>query len=92
MYVTLHLQIVANSKKNEIVGKVDDRLKVKIKAPAMEGKANRELVKFLSKEFSIPKSEIEIVRGQTSKFKQVRLLSSQALETFLAKLQSSDAE
>ena len=66
----IHLFIKAqpNSSKNKIAGIYGDSLKVNIKAPAVEGAANKELIKFLSKEFKVPKSEIEI-KGETSKRK-----------------------
>ncbi len=62
---------------------VDNRLKVKIQAPAIEGKTNKELIKFLSEKISIPKSEIEIVSGENSKFKKVKLLSNESLKKLL---------
>jgi len=66
----IHLFIKAqpNSSKNKIAGIYGDSLKVNIKAPAVEGAANKELIKFLSKVFKVPKSEIEI-KGETSKRK-----------------------
>lgn len=86
MYTTLLLQIVPNARKSEILGMVDHRLKIKISAPAIEGKANQELIRFLAKEFSIPKRDIEIVSGESSKFKKVRVLTNQALTQRLAEL------
>ncbi len=71
------------SGKNEITGVFDDALKIKIKAPAVEGAANKELVKFLSKSFKIPKSEIRFVAGETSKRKRIRLPKSQKLLEWL---------
>jgi uncharacterized protein (TIGR00251 family) len=66
----IHLQIKAqpNSSKNKIAGLYGDSLKVNIKAPAVEGAANKELIKFISKEFKVPKSDISI-KGETSKNK-----------------------
>jgi len=46
---------------------------IAVKAPPTEGKANRELINFLSKEFSVAKSLIEIVRGQGSRVKHVKI-------------------
>ena len=42
----LHIKAVPNSSKNEICGLFDNALKVKIKAPAVENKANEELIKY----------------------------------------------
>jgi uncharacterized protein (TIGR00251 family) len=46
--------------------------KVNIKAAAVEGAANKELIKFISKEFKVSKSDI-IIKGETSKKKQLIL-------------------
>lgn len=67
--IKLRLKIVPNSSKNEICGEIGDALKVKIKAPAIDNKANEELVKFLSKLLNVSKSSIELKSGSTSKIK-----------------------
>lgn len=64
----VHIKISPNASKNEII-KSEDCVKVKITAQPVENKANKALVEFLSKEFKIPKTSIEIVKGQTSKEK-----------------------
>lgn len=51
----------------------DDRQKVKIAAPPEDGKANEELVRFVAKSFSIPKSKVQIIRGESSKLKDLYL-------------------
>jgi hypothetical protein len=66
--IYLSVKAQPNSSKNKIAGLYAESLKVNIKAPAVEGAANKELIKFVSKEFKIPKSEIEI-KGETSKRK-----------------------
>jgi len=81
--VIINIKAQPNSSKNKIAGIYDeDKLKINIKAPAVEGAANKELIKFLSKEFKIPKSEIAI-KGETSKRKQVILPMNEKLELFL---------
>lgn len=66
----LQLKISPNASKNEII-KTDDGIKIKITAQPVEGKANKALVEFLSKELKIPKTSIEVVKGSTSKLKSV---------------------
>lgn len=63
-------KIVPNSSKNEII-KTDDIIKIKITAQPVDGKANKALIEFLSKQFKIPKTSIEILRGETSKEKTI---------------------
>ncbi|ANF23330.1 DUF167 domain-containing protein [Thermococcus piezophilus] len=68
--VVILLYVQPKAKKNEIEG-VDEwrgRLKVKIKAPPVEGKANKEAVKFFSKLLG---AEVEIIRGETSREKDL---------------------
>jgi len=66
----IHIFIKAqpNSSKNKIAGIYGDSLKINIKAPAVEGAANKELIKFLSKYFRIAKSDVTL-KGETSKRK-----------------------
>jgi len=64
----LTLKIVPNSSKNAIVIE-EGFIKIKITAQPIENKANKALVEFLSKELKVPKTAIEIVKGDTSKDK-----------------------
>ncbi len=66
----MNLRISPNASKNEVLI-ADGVLKVKITAQPVDGKANKALVVFLSKNFKIPKSLFEIIRGETSKDKTV---------------------
>ena len=68
--IIVRLKIVPNSSKNEIILE-DEFIKVKITAQPIENKANKALVEFLSKQFKIPKSCIEILKGDTSKEKTI---------------------
>lgn len=67
--IILKIKAVPNSSKNEICGVFDNFLKVKIKAPAVENKANEELIKYFSKLLKIPKSSVVLKSGETSKLK-----------------------
>ncbi len=74
----LALHIVPKSAKNQIIGWVDGpngsrALKVKIAAPPEDGKANAELIKFLAKQLDIQKQVLEIVGGETSRHKRLKI-------------------
>lgn len=78
------LHIIPKASKNQIVGWVDDgkggrALKVKIAALAEGGKANAELIKFLSKQWDIPKSALEISGGKTSRHKRLKIQGNTTL-------------
>ncbi len=64
----IKLKISPNASKNEIINK-DGEIKVKVTAQPIENKANKTLIEFLSKSLKIAKSNIEIVKGETSKEK-----------------------
>ena len=65
----IQLRISPNASKNEIIKNEDGTVKIKITAQPVEGKANKALIEFLSKEFKIPKTSMEIVKGDSSKDK-----------------------
>jgi uncharacterized protein (TIGR00251 family) len=71
--VVFDVRVIPRSSKSEIVGSLDGALKVKLKSPPIDGAANEELIKLLSKRFSVPRSAVEIVSGHTSKTKRLRL-------------------
>ena len=60
---------------------------MKIKAPQVDGKANKELINFISEIFVLPKSHIEILSGETSKHKKVKVMGEEKkLKMVLEKL------
>lgn len=61
------------AKKDVALGVVDGRLKLKLKAPAVDNKANAALVLFLSKLMGLPRSALEISAGQTGRKKTIRV-------------------
>jgi len=78
------LKAQPGASKSEFAGLYGESMKVRIKAAAVEGAANKELIKFLSKSFKIPKSEIIIKSGQNSKIKQLLLPQSPKLLEWIA--------
>ena len=70
--VSIRIKAQPAASKNEfceIYG--EDAIKIRIKAPAVEGAANKELIKFLAKSFKVSKSDILFKTGQNSKIKIV---------------------
>ena len=67
------VRVVPRASRSEIVGMVDGVLKVRIAAPPVDGAANAELVRVLAKALQVSRSSIEIVAGETSKMKRVRI-------------------
>ena len=71
--ILIKVKIVPGSPKNKIVGIYNNALKISITAPPVEGKANKKCIAYLAKYFDIAKSKIEIISGQTSKNKLIKI-------------------
>ncbi|MBP8267071.1 MAG: YggU family protein [Zoogloea sp.] len=69
--LTLHIQ--PGAKKTEIAGLHGDALKIRLAAPPVDGKANAALIAFLAKACGMSKSSVELVSGDTSRSKRVRV-------------------
>jgi uncharacterized protein len=70
---TLRFHIVPNAKSDTVVGQHGDAIKIKLRAPALGGKANAALRRFLAQELKIPERAIVIERGHKSRDKLVRI-------------------
>lgn len=71
--VRLAVQITPNAKKTEVIGILDDALKLKLQAQPIEGKANDALVRYLAETLSVPRGAVTITHGHTSKRKLVEV-------------------
>ncbi|WP_408096298.1 DUF167 domain-containing protein [Peredibacter sp. HCB2-198] len=66
---TLSLYIQPGASRSEISGLHGDRLKVKIKAPPVDGEANAALIKFMAETLGIAKKNVHLIHGETSRQK-----------------------
>jgi uncharacterized protein (TIGR00251 family) len=73
--VVLALHVQPGAKRSEFAGTHGDALKIKLAAPAVDGKANAELIRFLADAFGVPKRHVVLVRGETSRAKVVRVIA-----------------
>ena len=71
--VILSVKVHPNAGKDSIEGIREDHLSIKLCSPPLDGKANKALVKFISKKIKIPQSAIEIIQGDKSRIKVLRL-------------------
>jgi uncharacterized protein (TIGR00251 family) len=69
----LRVKVKPNSRIDAIEKEVDGSFKVRIKEQPVEGKANKYLVSFLSKVIGVPKSYIEVAKGETNAFKTLHI-------------------
>jgi uncharacterized protein (TIGR00251 family) len=85
--IRLRIKAQPGAGRSEIVGIYgEEALKVRIAAAAVEGAANRELVRFLSKYFRIPKSEIRFRSGETAKIKVLEFPETERFRQFMDEL------
>lgn len=70
---TLELKTIPNAPRDEIAGWLGDALKVKVHAPALEGRANDALLEFLADKFGVHRRAVTLVRGDKSRHKVVRI-------------------
>lgn len=70
----IQIKVSPGSKQNKLQGFEGDFLKIKLTAPAFGGQANDRLLGFLSDSLSLPKSGISIIRGERSRYKQVKIV------------------
>ena len=80
---SLHVQ--PGAKKTEIAGLHGEALKIRLAAPPVDGKANACLIAFLAKQLEVPRSQVELVSGDTSRQKRLRVsgASAEAVSRFL---------
>ncbi|MCX7079327.1 MAG: DUF167 family protein, partial [Pseudomonas sp.] len=72
-----HLQPAARS--DEFAGLHGERLKIRLTAPPVEGKANAYLMAFLAKAFGVSKSQVSLISGELNRQKRVRVNSPKKL-------------
>jgi|GEM_PF-331029 len=71
--VLVSVRAVPNAPKNQVVGIQGDTVKIRLKAPPVDGKANEVLVRFLSEILLISRKQIHLAAGSTSRNKSIRI-------------------
>jgi uncharacterized protein len=69
----LKLHVQPGARRTQAAGRHGDALKIRLAAPPVEGKANLALRRFLADAFGVPLRDVELVRGETSRDKVVRI-------------------
>lgn len=75
----LQVQVRASAKSDTIAGVINNRLKIRLTAPPIDGRANDRLVAYLADLFNVPQRHVVLERGASSKLKQLRIRSPQKL-------------
>lgn len=84
--VYLSLKVQPRASRNEIGEALGNELKVKIAAPPVDSAANEALIRFLADVLGCPRRSVQLVRGQTSRHKQILIhgLTQAEIESKLA--------
>lgn len=83
--IILNIHVIPNASKTQISGIYNGFLKIKVNAVPEDGKANRELTKFLCEIFNIKKSDLILIKGARRKDKQI-LIKNQNQEKLKNKI------
>jgi len=70
---TLRIHVVPNAKVNDVAGEYGDAIKIKLRAPAVDGKANAALIAFVSEYLGIPTRQVALLQGYKSRDKVIRI-------------------
>ena len=84
----IKLLVRPNSGQNSIEGLHQDRIRIKISKPAERGKANKELISFISEKTGIPKKDIKITSGLHSNLKEIKI-NKEVTENLASRLLNS---
>jgi uncharacterized protein (TIGR00251 family) len=77
--LTLNLHVQPKASKDEWAGLHGDRLKLRIKAPPIDGKANQHLIAFLAEQFGTTKSACKFISGESGREKRIAIHAPQKL-------------
>lgn len=72
--IVFKVQVVPRASRSEIVGEHNGALRIRVAAAPVDGAANEELVRLLSRALRVPRSAVEITAGHSAKLKTVRVV------------------
>ncbi|MGE0128584.1 MAG: DUF167 domain-containing protein [Blastocatellales bacterium] len=71
--VTFAVRVQPRASKSGVAGELDGAIKIRLAAPPVDGEANEELIRFLAKLFGLPRANVSLISGSTSKNKVVKI-------------------
>ena len=81
----LRVKAQPKASKDEFAEVLDNRLKVRITAPPIDGKANQHLIKFLARQFKVSKFQIELLAGDAAREKRFMIRSPKQLPAIISR-------
>jgi len=83
---TFRVRVAPRGRRDELIGEHGDAIKIRVKAPPVQGKANEALREFLAEQLNVPKWAVDILSGHSSRWKRVRVegVSPNAIRALLS--------
>ena len=69
----IYVAVQAGTRQDAVIGIVENRLKIKLSSPAIEGKANQKLLQLLSNLFKVPKTSLKMLSGEKNPYKRIEI-------------------
>lgn len=88
--LVLNVHVQPRAGKDEIAGLHGDRLKIRVKAPPVDGKANRYLIDFLADVFGVAKRDVVLLAGETGRDKRFKICFPKRWPAWWAELSKMD--
>jgi uncharacterized protein len=82
----LKFHVQPRTKENIITGIHGDMLKLKIKSPPVDNKANKEITAYLAREFNVSKASVGLISGQTYRDKRFLIKEPKTLPEWFKEL------
>ncbi len=73
MSATIDVHVQPRAKKTEIVGMHGNAVKIRLQSPPVDGAANEELIRLLSKKLGVRRNDVELIGGVSSRRKRIRI-------------------
>lgn len=80
----LDVHVQPRASRDEITGYHGERLKIRIKAPPVDGKANQYLIGFMADVFGVPKRNVELLAGETGRDKRLKIVQPRQVPEIMA--------
>jgi uncharacterized protein (TIGR00251 family) len=80
----LDVHVQPRASKSEVAGMFGERLKIRVAAPPVDGKANQALIDFLAKAFNVARRDILLLAGEGGRDKRFKVLSPKRLPDFVS--------
>jgi len=81
----IRIYVQPKASKNEFCAVHGDAIKIRVTAAPVDGKANQQLIQFLSKSFKVPKSQVELLNGESSRQKRFCIHSPKLIPEVISK-------